>query len=94
VSRRIGTAGGATRRPVVVIAGEDGNDRRALRVLLEGICPDMAGRLVEIRDSVRLRYADDTALRQRVSVLYRKALARAERERAELACLFVHEDLG
>lgn len=89
---RVGTAGRATRKPVVVIAGEDGNDRKSLRILLEGTCPEMRGRLVEIKDSVRLRRASGPTLRDRVSVLYRKARARAEREQADLACLFVHED--
>lgn len=76
----------------MVIAGEDGNDRKSLRILLEAGCPELRGRLVEIKDNVRLRSALGEALRRRVSVLHRKALARAEREGAQLACMFVHED--
>jgi hypothetical protein len=75
-----------------VIAGEDANDRKALRVVLEASCPDMRGRLVEINSSVRLHQATGERLKQRVSTLYQKAKARAARERAELACIFVHED--
>lgn len=92
MSRRAGTAGRATRKPVVVLAGEDANDRDTLRTVLEAMCPEMRGRLVEIRDSVRLREATGQVLRDRLSVLYWKALARARREDAELACLFIHED--
>jgi hypothetical protein len=76
----------------VVLAGEDGNDRSSLRVLLEADCPEMRGRLVEIKDSVRLHGASDATLALRADVLVRKARARAEFEHAQLACLVVHED--
>ncbi|WP_322748005.1 MULTISPECIES: hypothetical protein [unclassified Frankia] len=88
-----GTGVRATRNPVVVVAGEDGNDRRSLRILLEALCPQMRVRVVEISDSVRLRLATEANLADRVAVLARKARARAVRERADLACVFVHEDL-
>jgi hypothetical protein len=77
----------------VVLAGEDANDRRSLRVLLEEFCPDMRGRLVEINETVRLHQASGVNLSVRVGKLARLARARAEREKADLACLFVHEDL-
>lgn len=83
----------ARKKPVVVIAGEDRHDRRLLRTLLEEFCPDVRGRLVEIRDSVRLRAASGERLAERARTLVRKAKARAEREGARLACVFVHEDL-
>lgn len=90
--RRVGTRGRATRKPVVVIAGEDDHDRMTLRAVLEIVCPEMRGRLVDIKANVRLRQASASILRDRVSILYRKARARAELESADLACLFVHED--
>jgi hypothetical protein len=82
----------ATRKPVVVVAGEDSTDRKCLRILLEAFCPSMAGRIVEINDAVRLRQAGDAALAARVDSLANKVRARATREDAEVACVFVHED--
>ncbi|WP_063843027.1 hypothetical protein [Sphaerimonospora mesophila] len=77
----------------MVLAGEDSNDRRCLRLLLEALCPQMKGRLVEINEPVRLRQATGQRLTDRVNKLARLARARAAREKAELACFFVHEDL-
>ncbi len=91
--RTSGTRIRATRKPVVVLAGEDRTDRRTLRILLEQFCPDMQGRIVEINDAIRLRDAKDHTLSSRVKMLARKVHARAEREEAEVACVFVHEDL-
>lgn len=93
MSARGGTRIRAIRKPVVVLAGEDGNDRKSLRVLLEEFCPQMRGRIVGIKDSVRLRDASGSSLTGRVDILARKARARAVREDADLACVFVHEDL-
>jgi hypothetical protein len=92
VSPRGGTRVRATAKPVVVLAGEDANDRRCLRIVLEALCPQMAGRLVEINDTVRLRDASAKNLAARAGMLRQKAKARAAREDAELACVFVHED--
>ena len=83
----------AIRKPVVVVAGEDRNDRQVLRVLLEEFCPNMRGRIVEMAKSVPLRIASADTLGERVRKLARFAKARAERERADLACVFIHEDL-
>jgi hypothetical protein len=90
---RGGTRIRAQRKPVVVIAGEHRNDRQALRALLEAFCPEMRGRLVEINDTVRLRDASSATLRGRVRDLARIVRARAVREAADVACVFVHEDL-
>ncbi|MGI9000190.1 MAG: hypothetical protein ACR2GH_00830 [Pseudonocardia sp.] len=76
-----------------MVAGEYSNDRKCLRILLEAFCPDMRGRIVEISDSVRLRQARSATLTSRIGTLLRKAHARAARDDAVLACLFVHEDL-
>lgn len=75
MTRRSGTGIGASRKPVVVVAGEDSNDRKGLRVLLEAFCPDMRGRVVEISDSVRLRQAQGATLAPRIATLLRKARA-------------------
>lgn len=93
MSPRGGTRIRATRRPVVVLAGEDRNDRRCLRILLEAYCQDMRGRLVEINEPVRLHKVPAERLQRRVSELARLVRARAVGEDAELACVFVHEDL-
>lgn len=78
-------------KPVVVLAGEDSNDRTSMKHLLQKLCPHM--RVVDIRDPVRLRAATpEGALRKRVQTLVRMARAKAVKERAELACVFVHED--
>lgn len=92
MTRRSGTSVRARRKPVVVVAGEDKNDRACLRVVLEEVCPDMRGRIVEINDSVRLRQATGGNLEKRANTLARQARARAARENADLACVFVHED--
>jgi len=52
----------------------------------------MRGRTVEINDPVRLRLATGRRLAERVAALARMARARALRENAELACVFIHED--
>ncbi|GAA0963054.1 hypothetical protein [Actinocorallia libanotica] len=93
MSRKSGTGVPATKRPVIVLAGEDANDRRCLRILLEARCPDMRGRLVEINSPVRLRQATGGTLASRIDKLRRLVQARAARERAEIACAFIHEDL-
>jgi len=62
-----------------------------MRTVIEALCPDAQGRVVEINDQVRLRRADRT-LAQRVGNLVGLAHARAERESSELAAFFVHED--
>lgn len=91
-SRRGGTRRRATRKPVIVVAGEDSNDRKCLASLIEALCPDARGRCVEISDPVRLRGATGGKLTERVATIIGKARARSERENAEIAAVFVHED--
>ncbi|GAA3459199.1 hypothetical protein GCM10018963_12120 [Saccharothrix longispora] len=92
MSRRGGTATRATRKPVIVLAGEDGNDRQCLRIVLEASHPETRGRIVEINEQVRLRQAGSGNLAARVDRLARLAEARATREQAGIAAFFVHED--
>lgn len=73
--------------------GEDRNDRRCLRILLEAFCDEMRGRLVEINEPVRLHKVPAERLPRWISDLAALARARATTEDAELACVFVHEDL-
>jgi hypothetical protein len=90
---RSGTRTRASRKPVIVLIGEDRNDRQSLRVLLEAMCPETQGRLVELNRTVRLRGTTDKTLRDRVSLLGRLVRAKAALEEASVACVFVHEDL-
>ncbi|WP_406312837.1 hypothetical protein OHA77_30480 [Streptosporangium sp. NBC_01639] len=91
--RKGGTRIAATKWPIVVLAGEDSNDRKCLRILLEAYCPDMHGRLVEINGTLRLCDATGAELERRVERLRRLVNARAARDNAEVACVFIHEDL-
>ncbi|MFF0580154.1 hypothetical protein [Streptosporangium saharense] len=77
----------------MVVAGEDRNDRLALRVLLEELCPETRGRIVEISDPVRLHQATGGTLTARAEALAAKVRARAVRDDTTVACVFVHEDL-
>jgi hypothetical protein len=51
-SRPGGTGRRATRKPIVVVAGESANDREVLRFFLEEFCPEMQGRIVFLNDKV------------------------------------------
>ena len=93
MSRRGGTRVRPTRKPIVVVAGEDRNDRLSLRILLEEFCSEMRGRIVEISDPVRLHQATGANLAARAETLARKVRARAVRDDTTVACVFVHEDL-
>ncbi|MEU3166611.1 hypothetical protein [Streptosporangium sp. NPDC006930] len=93
MNRRGGTRIRPTRKPIVVVAGEDRNDRLSLRILLEEFCPEMRGRIVEIGDPVRLHQATGANLAARAETLARKVRARAVRDDTTVACVFVHEDL-
>ena len=75
-----------------MLAGESGNDRAVLRVLLEALCPQAQGRIVYVNDAVPLRDATGANLAQRVKHFAKLVRARAARERAEVACVFIHED--
>jgi hypothetical protein len=92
VSRKGWTRERPTRKPLIVLAGEDTNDRKVLRLFIEALCPNARGRIVEINGTVRFRDADDDALTRRSISLLGKVRARAAREEAEVACLFIQED--
>jgi len=92
-SRRGGTSARATKKPIIVVAGESANDREVLRCFLETFCPQMRGRIVFLNDKVPLRDARDATLNDRVRRLALLVRARAARERASIAAVFLHEDL-
>lgn len=79
---------------VVVIAGEDRNDRESLKTLLEEKQPGLRGSIVQIRDTVRLHKATGTNLTKRVRSILNKAEGVAEKHGhgTRVACLYVHED--
>ncbi|GAB3707890.1 hypothetical protein [Nocardiopsis oceani] len=80
--------------PVVVIAGEDRNDRESLKILLEKEQPNLRGRIVQIGDTVRLHKATGANLAKRVPAILNKAEGVAEKQGqgTQIACLYVHED--
>ena len=63
-----------------------------MRVLLEALCEEARGRVVEINDIVRLRQANDAMLRERINKLAGSVRAKGTREHAAVQCVFVHED--
>jgi hypothetical protein len=76
-----------------VVAGESANDREVLRCFLEEFCPEMQGRIVFLNDKVPLRDAGEENLKKRVARFAAQVRAKAARERASIAAVFVHEDL-
>lgn len=92
-SRRGGTSTRATKKPIVIVAGESANDREVLRCFLEAFCPQMHGRIVFLNDKVPLRDASEATLNDRVRHFALLVQAKAARERASIAAVFLHEDL-
>lgn len=91
--RRGATSTRASKKPIIVVAGESANDREVLRRFLEAFCPQMHGRVVFINDKVPLRDASEANLKDRVQRFASLVRARAARERASVAAVFLHEDL-
>ena len=81
-------------RSVIVIAGEDRNDRESLKTLLEAKHPELRGNVVQIKDPVRLHKATGANLTQRVRTILSKAEGVAEKQGpgTQVTCLYVHED--
>jgi hypothetical protein len=92
-SRRGGTSTRATKKPIIVVAGESANDREGLRCFLEAFCPQMRGRIVFLNDKIPLREAGEATLKGRVTRFAALVRARAAREQASVAAVFLHEDL-
>lgn len=78
---------------MIVIAGEDANDRKAMEILVGELRPALMGRVVHIKDPVRLKTATGDNLTQRIRTVINKAKGRAARDRAQLSGIIVHEDL-
>lgn len=75
------------------MAGESGNDRAILQHFIEAFCPEMHSRVVFLNDKIPLRDASDVNLRMRVDHFKKLVQARAAREKATVAGVFLHEDL-
>jgi hypothetical protein len=80
------------RRPsIVLVFGEDDHDRDCIKILLEGLRPDLAHRVQKRRQPLVLiknaNPADVPDRAQRIA-----DVVEAERETAEVACVFAHED--
>ncbi|MGW7284780.1 hypothetical protein ACWGH4_04670 [Streptomyces sp. NPDC054847] len=78
---------------MIVLAGEDSNDCRAVEVLIRELRPDLPGKLVRISDPVRLKTATGDNLTERICTVIKKAKGRAARDRARLEGIVIHEDL-
>lgn len=78
---------------MIVIAGEDANDRKALEVLVREHRPTLKSELVHINDPVRIKTATGTNLTKRIRTVVNKARGRAVRDGARLSGIIVHEDL-
>jgi hypothetical protein len=86
-----GTSKKADRKPVLVLAGEDRNDRDCMSTVINALFPDMRGSIHQIKKQPRLHLAAGE-LNTRVDVLIRLAKAKAEEVDGELGAFFVHED--
>ncbi|MFJ2510828.1 hypothetical protein ACIPEL_37640 [Streptomyces griseoviridis] len=80
------------RQPVIVVAGESGNDRGVLKKLIPALYGGECPRIEEIRDEIKLAAAINQ-LSPRVEVIKKRALAKAKDCGAELVGVVVHADL-
>lgn len=94
MSKKSGARSKKKKDEVIVIAGEDRNDRDSLKILLEERRPELSGRIIQIRDPVRLHKAKENDLAGRVRAIVSKAEGVAERRGpgTRVACIYVHED--
>jgi len=90
--RRGSTRVRATNTPVILLVGDEANDRQGRRPLVEESCPAMRSRLVESSKAVRLRQASGENLADRVDQLGRAARAKVAQQHAEPGRVRVHED--
>jgi hypothetical protein len=76
---------------IVLVFGEDDHDRDAIKILLEGLRPDLARRVQKRRQPLVLiknaRPEDVPDRAQRIA-----DVVEAERATADVACVFAHED--
>ncbi|MFJ4680292.1 hypothetical protein [Kitasatospora sp. NPDC088783] len=84
-------AGSGTKR-VIVVAGEDSNDRAVMTSLLRERL-DFSGKIVSINGPVAVKDATGTNLSSRVAKVVGKAKAMAVKEQGHLHGLVVHLDL-
>ncbi|MET8741710.1 hypothetical protein [Streptomyces sp. NPDC004728] len=85
----------ASKRGVVVLAGESANDRRILATFIKAAHPDLAATvtLTEITDQVRLRKKSGAELATAADTLVSKARGKARLKAGEFVGIAVHEDM-
>lgn len=82
---------GATRTPLVLVFGEDENDRQSIRILASGLRPDLAPHIVPRRNPILLvKGLKELKARQR-AVSWRRTVEAESRVRGVLAAI-MHED--
>jgi hypothetical protein len=81
----------AAKQVIVLVFGEDENDREALRELIVALCPELESRIeTRHRPLVLLRDASPTEIPDRASQIA-DAVA-ADRVRRDVRCVFAHQD--
>lgn len=80
-----------SRRPLVLVFGESQNDRRAVKLLVEGLRPDLAGLVEERREPlVFIKKALPEKARSNAEKI--AGIARAEAKTKRLIAVLAHED--
>lgn len=90
-TRRKSTGGNAARAPVVLVFGEDENDRQALMALAAGLRPDLARRIEPRRLPILLVKGVSELKARKREALFFKAIQAEAKVRGVLAAI-VHED--
>ena len=83
--------GKPARPPIVLVFGEDDHDRECIKILLEGLRPDLARRVKKLRQPlVLIKNAKPSDVPDRAQTI--AGVVDAEREAGPVACVFAHED--
>lgn len=81
----------STKPSRILIFGEDENDTKFLSELMVALCPELAGRTKPFRrPPILIKDADSRKVPSRVQAIV--DLIEAERQTAEVLCVFAHED--
>jgi hypothetical protein len=89
--RRRGEQPRSPQRPIVLVFGEDENDRKAIRELIMALCPNLIG-LVETRREplVLIKNAQRNEIKGRAQRIAH--VVGRERRLRNVVCVFAHED--
>ena len=75
----------------MLVFGEDDHDRECIKILLEGLRPDLARRVKKLRQPlVLIKNAKPSDVPDRAQTI--AGVVDAEREAGPVACVFAHED--